>query len=33
MYVLRITRDGAKTTTRFEQLKQGLNNQSASCPR
>ena len=32
MYVLRITRDGAKTTTRFEQLKQGLNNQSASCP-
>lgn len=32
MDVLRITRDGAKTTTRFEQLKQGLNNQSASCP-
>lgn len=32
MYVLRVTRDGAKTTTRFEQLKQGLNNQSASCP-
>ncbi len=32
MYVLRVTRDGSKTTTQFEQLKQGLNNQSASCP-
>ncbi|MFC7064311.1 hypothetical protein [Brucella rhizosphaerae] len=32
MYVLRVTRDGTKTTTRFEQLKQGLNNQSTSCP-
>ena len=32
IYVVRITRDGSKTTTQFEQLNQGLNHQSDVCP-
>lgn len=32
IYVLHITRDGLKTTTQFERLNQGLDNQSEVCP-
>lgn len=32
IYVVRITRDGSKTTAQFEHLNQGLNNQSDLCP-
>lgn len=32
IYVVRITRDGSKTTTQFEQINEGLNNQSDVCP-